>query len=517
MISNKKKFILLLIIIGFLVYFPSLFGNFIWDDEDFLYANQFVKNFQVDKFFTSCATCGRGKISSYYRPIQLFIYSLFYQLFGARPFFYHLLVIIFHLLAAVSLFIFLTNLLKKEKVSFLIALFFLIHPLQTEVVSYIAGLPDSLFVFFMFVSLYFYINPQKKGASFFTLFFFVLSFLSKETGLLTVFYFLLIKIFFKKGKKEIIFLSFLIGLFFYILRITVFNFSDIKYFWGESIYAKSVFVRLATFFRNFFLYLSLIIFPKNLFMERDYSITILTYFFNPWTIGFFCFNFLILAAVYFLKNKETQALFLFSWLGFLLSLAPYSGVILINGIFYEHFLYLGLCFFFLFVLSFFQNFYKKKGFLIVLIIIVCLLIARSYLRQWEWIDNERFYRQTLFFAPKSLRVINNLGMTLSEKGKIDEAIAVYKKGIAIDDKNPNLYHNLANAFLQKKEDKETEKNYLKAIEADPNFIFSYYSLINFYLKKEEKEKLREFLKQKALANFPNNQDFLMLYERVKRD
>ena len=515
--KTHQKFIFLLIIIGFFVYFPSFFGNFIWDDEDFLYANSYVKNFQVDKFFTSCATCGRGKISSYYRPIQLFIYSLFYQLFGAYPFFYHFLVVIFHLLVAVTLFIFLTNLLKKEKLSFLTALFFLIHPLQTEAVSYIAGLPDPLFVFFMFLSLYFYINPQKKYASFFTLFFFVLSFLSKETGLLTVFYFLLIKIFFKKGKQEIIFLAFLIGLFFYLLRITVFNFLEIKSLWGESLYAKSVFVRFATFFQNFFLYLSLIIFPKDLFMERDYSIKIPTSFLNLWTVGFFGLNFLILAAIYFFKNKEERKLFFFAWFGFLFSLAPYSGIVLINGIFYEHFLYLGLSFFFLFVLSFFSKFFQKKAFFIILSIVVLLLIARSYLRQWEWIDNERFYRQTLSFAPKSLRVINNLGMALSEKGKIDEAIAVYKRGITIDDKNPNLYHNLANAFLQKGEDEKAEKNYLKAIEVDPNFIFSYYSLINFYLKKEEKEKLREFLKQKALITFPNSQDFLTVYERIKSD
>src|SRR3989344_6476092 len=162
-----KKAIVLLVAIGFLVYFPSFFGSFIWDDEDFVYQNQYVQEFHISKFFTENAIAGRGKISNYYRPIQLTTYAMVHKIFGFQPIAYHAISIIAHVAATIVVFLFLYLFIKDRFIAFITSLIFLIHPVQTESVSYISGLSDPLFVLFLFFSFYFYLRSHVQRNYFF--------------------------------------------------------------------------------------------------------------------------------------------------------------------------------------------------------------------------------------------------------------------------------------------------------------------------------------------------------------
>lgn len=507
-----KKLILILIVLGFFTYLPSLFGQFIWDDEDLVYQNQYVANFQIGKIFTESSGSGRGKLSTYYRPLQLLLFAIIHKFFGFSPFFYHLNSIIWHILASILIFYFLNSLLNNYLLSFFTSLFFLIHPVQTESVSYVAGLNDPMFVSFMFLSLIFFLKKEEKNYYWLvSLLFFIISFLAKELGLLTVGFMFLMDFFFRREKIRhnigYFFIFWFVGSFLLILRLTVFNFVDSSLIWQGSVYGQNVFIRLATFFKNFFLYLSLLIFPKDLYMERSQNIKIVDNILSVWTFYFFIFNFLILVFIFLLnkKRKIDGRLTLFFWLCFLFSFSPFCGLVLINDVFYEHFLYLPMVFFWGFIFSLLASLLENKFFKTMVVLVVFLLIVRSYFRQYEWIDNVRFYQQTLKHAPKSVRVINNLGMELTGRGRIEEAIETYKKGIKIDPLLPNLYHNLANTYLKKKDFEKAEKYYLQAIKVDPNFYFSYFSLVDLYLKKGEKEKAKEFLEKEAIPKFPDNQ------------
>lgn len=513
-----KKLILILIFVGFFAYFPSLFGQFIWDDEDLVYQNQYVANFQISKIFTQSSGSGRGKLSTYYRPLQLLLFAIIHKFFGFSPFFYHLNSVFWHILASVLLFLLLLKIVKNQLLAFFISLFFLIHPVQTEAVTYVAGLADPLFFVFMFLSLIFFLRKEEKNYYWLlSLCFFIISFFAKELGLLTIGFIFLVECFFRKEKigQDIgyLFIFLFIGIFLLILRLTVFNFVDQSLVWQGTVYGQNLLIRIATFFKNFFLYLSLLLFPKDLFMERSQSIKIVKNIFSIWTFFFFLFNFLILVFIWFFnkKKKIDGKLALFFWLSFLFSFLPFCGLVLINDIFYEHFLYLPMVFFWGFVFSLLTPFLENKIFKVIVVSVVFLLIIRSYFRQYEWIDNVRFYQQTLKFAPKSVRVINNLGMELVERGRIKEAIETYEKGIAIDPLIPNLYHNLANVYLGQKDFDKAERYYRQAIKVDPNFYFSYFSLIDLYLKRGEKKKAKEFLEKQVIPRFPYNQKLKELY------
>ncbi len=494
--TKKSELVILIILIGFLVYLPSLFGGFIWDDEDFVYQNKYVAQFEVNKIFTQDVIAGRGKVSNYYRPIQLSLYSTIHSFFDFTPFFFHALNIIIHIMAALAIFFFFLEIVKNQLFSFLISLVFIIHPVQTEAVSYISGLSDPLFVFFGFLSLIFFLKKKNLNKYYwFSLMAFAFSLLSKETGL--AFFGLLFLVWFFWRRKDNLILLFpylLIALGYLVFHFEYINRLDMRTVWGNSLYGQSLLVRLSTFIKNIFSYVGLLIFPKNLFMERDMIVQIETHLINPYLFIFIIINLIILAFIWYLyrKNKKNKFL-LFSYLGFYLSLLPVSGIVLINGIFYEHFLYLPLVFFFSFCIYFFVN-KKNKIVFILLSILLIIFSFRSVVRQFDWINPIRFYKQTLQYAPNSVRVRNNLGMEYASQGEIDEAIKEYKKALTIDSTVSNLHHNLANAYLKKGLDKKAEKEYLKAIELNPAFIFSYQSLYNLYQKqgrKKQAEKLKE--------------------------
>lgn len=550
-----RKHVAILVLVGFLVYLPSLFGPFVWDDEDFVYANSYVANFQVDKFFTASITEGRNKGSNYFRPIQEIAYATTHAVFGFNPFWFHLLNVLAHICAACAIFYFFTLLLKQIKngvgifsqpkgkadtapvpvkaalgeknipshfllsIPFLISLVFLIHPIQTEAVSYISGLSDPLYVLFGFLSLIFYLlKDERKNMIPLSLFFFILSILSKETGLVFLPILILMSAIqqtnhltiknlwkFVANSWKSLFAYLVTALLYLWYHFTFINTFDIKAAWGNNPYANSVLVRLLTFVQNQFLYVQLLIFPKDLFMERDYSIPIQTHFLNPYLIIFVAFNALILFGIWKLRNSLPIAhckLLIFTYLAFFVSLLPYTGIVLINGIFYEHFLYLPMIFFFSFVMftaveiSHLLKFtFPRNLLLLTLFILFVLLSLRTVQREFDWTDSIRFYSQTLEHAPKSIRIINGLGMAYADKGNLDQAIKEYSLIPPINPNIPNAYHNLANAYAAKGDIHNAEKYYLKALEVDPNFLFSFQSLANLYQQTGQKDKLQKLIEK----------------------
>lgn len=491
--------IFLLLIIGLLLYFPSLFGPFIWDDEDFVYANTYVRDFRIDKFVTESQTAGRAKQSNYFRPVPQIVYATTHLIFGFNPFFFHLVNVLVHIAAAVSVFYFFKLFLKSPSslappfnIPFLIALVFLIHPVQTEAVSYISGLSDPLFVMFGMFSLCAFLLQDKRANMLpLSIGLFALSLLSKETGL--VFLPLTFLLNYKKAWWHLI-----VAVIYLFYHFVALNPLDIRAAWGDSIYANSLLVRILTFIQNLFIYIGLLIFPKDLFMERDYSISIQQNITNVYLFIFTAIN--VAAGYFFWKRNELKSLtnispLLFCYLAFFVCFIPYTGIVLINGIFYEHFLYLPLVFFFGFFLILAEKLLKSKLVYLPLITILLILSGRNIARQMEWNDSVKFYKQTLYYAPDSARILNGLGMAYAERGQASEAIKTYEEGISKHPTVPNFYHNLGNLNLGQGNNEKAEEYFLKAIEVDPNFIFSWQSLANLYRQTQQKEKLEKLTSQ----------------------
>ena len=144
------------LLIALLLYFPALTGDFTFDDLSLpLVANPGVH---------PLANWTSGP-----RPVLILSYRLNGMLLGDRPASYHLVNLLIHVLNTCLVFLILERLLRKAgsteregRFSACVgALVFLIHPLQTESVSYIAGRSESLAALFVLLAYAVYLYDSR--------------------------------------------------------------------------------------------------------------------------------------------------------------------------------------------------------------------------------------------------------------------------------------------------------------------------------------------------------------------
>jgi tetratricopeptide (TPR) repeat protein len=83
------------------------------------------------------------------------------------------------------------------------------------------------------------------------------------------------------------------------------------------------------------------------------------------------------------------------------------------------------------------------------------------------------------------------GVTLSNAGKNDEAIAKFNEVIAQVPKCPECYSNIGANYAQKKDWAQAEASYKKAIEVDPNAADAYNGLANVYNAQKKFDQAAE--------------------------
>lgn len=494
----------ILFFVVFLIYSNTLGNGLFFDDEDFVYKNTYVQTFALDKYFTDNVIAGAGKVSNYYRPLLLLSYGIEHAFFGYLPFIYHLDNILIHAAASITLFLFLDRLLKKRSIAFLVTLFFAVHPLQTEAVSYVSGRNDPMAAFFMFLTLYFYLKKTTRSLLFASISF-VCGLLSRETAIVTPALLFAIEVYQTKSLKKAIsnaktVLPFLfIALFYFFLRLTVLNFQNtLNFYASDTVYSSHLHVRLFTFLSILPTYASLLFFPLVLHMEREAAI-VTTVFSIPILMSFFFLLLLSILAVKYLKQLPILA---FSLLWFFITIAPTSGIIPINGIIYEHFLFLPLIGIFLFLSFLFTTTVEKiknPVFTIFLLLFICSSLlfysGRTFIRNFDWHNPITFYTQLIKHNPNVARIYNNLAMAYSENGQTDEAIRTYKKAIQVGDFYAETHYNLANAYLAQNNMKSAEAEYRKALTINPFFLHSYVQLALLYKHQERQEDLEKLLQE----------------------
>ena len=517
-LKSNWAIILLFVVVGFSLYGNTLNNELFWDDDQFILQNQYIKDWQhFPKFFSENLIAGAGQASDYWRPALLTVFAIEWHLWGPSEFGFHLTNILFHVADALLLFYVLQKLFSKKSLSLFVCLIFLIHPLQTEAVSYANSLGDSLSVFFMFASILLYLNfrskqvPITESYSFYgSIVCFILALLSKETAIILPGLLILCDFVFSKTQNRNSNLKSLISdlwpffataLAYIILRATALNFVNTFNLYNEqNIFTSSIFVRIFTFFRILTEYVSLIFWPQILHMERSVQVAT-NLFAMDVMLGAGIFLLLITIAVASIKKNPLLSFGVF-W--FFIGLALTSNILVpINGLLYEHWLYLPIIGMAIVVFWLGQRLSYhlpsiSKAWPIIAILVFIPMSARTIARNNDWDNSIRFYTQVLEHSPNSYRVTNNLGMEMAERGIHDQAIFIYYKAIVLDDKNPVAYHNLANSYRDTKKTDLAIQYYNKALELDPEFYYTYGALANVYINAKEYDKaiatLREYVK-----------------------
>ena len=182
----KKYFIWTLILGGILLYSKSFSNGFVGDDIGYI-NHPYIQNFQIFDFFQSGSADLGGQSSitgSFFRPLMLLVISSIYQISGSFAATYHFIQLLIHIVNVILIF-FIFKKFFKDNLAFILALIYLVHPINVETVSYISNLQDVLFVFFGLSGLLVLINDfGKKYNVLLVNGLLFMSLLSKETGLL---------------------------------------------------------------------------------------------------------------------------------------------------------------------------------------------------------------------------------------------------------------------------------------------------------------------------------------------
>jgi protein O-mannosyl-transferase len=320
---TTKKAIYLLILLGLLVYLNCLFNPFIGDDFGQIINNPFVHSLKnIPKLFVGSTFYLKTTDSlsgNYYKPLMSVIFTFLYSFAGAHSFFYHLLQVFLHLANAILIFLFFHHFFQP-KISLILSLIFLVHPLNTEAVIYISGLQDTLFLFFGMLALNLLtaktISVRRLIIINLCLF---LSLLSKESGLLFVFILSLYGYFFTRKKFWPYALSFFgTFLLYLVIRFAAvgFTFNSIKV---SPIMTVSLLTRLVNLPAIIFFYFKTFIFPLRLIILQNWLISQLNFsnFYVPLIILSFIILLLFLLGyhIYFRKPKLFPLFLFFSfWL-----------------------------------------------------------------------------------------------------------------------------------------------------------------------------------------------------------
>jgi tetratricopeptide (TPR) repeat protein len=498
-LQDQKRFILIYVFLitalGLAVYANSLNGEFLWDDDYLIKQNIYIKNpARISKLFTEQIGAGSGVPSNSYRPLQMLTYMLDYSLWKLNVRGYHLVNMLLHILAALSLF-WLINLLFKDRLLALGAsLFFIAHPIQTEAVSYISGRADPLALLFLLLAFIFYLKRIK-----FMLFAFILALLSREASLIFPLLLLLYHFIFNKKFKLKPFLPILTVSFVYVvLRLTVLSFPlPIK----ANNVIPNAFQRLPAFFVAVPQYIRLLFLPFNLHME--YGQKIFSYLEPKAILGLIILSVLIIYAI---RKRSEQRLVCFSIFWFLICLLPVSNIYFINAYMAEHWLYLPSIGFFLILAKGLTSLYKVERLRVYTICLgLSLLAFYSHLTIQQnryWREPKAFYERLIKYAPDSQRVYLNLANIYLAEGDKEHAARLYKKTIELDPDYAEAYNNLAVIYCQTGKKGKALGLFKKALEINPLYADAMNNLANAH-RESGRTRQAIALYKKAMAIAPN--------------
>ena len=181
-----------LLLLAILPYANTLANSFVYDDIPQLVENPYVRSFShLREIFGTTAWSFQGAqgVTNYYRPLMTFSYLVCFQLFGPLPYGFHLANVLLHAAIVLLLFVVTRRLFANRGVALVAAALFALHPIHTESVAWVAGVPDLQLTLFYLLTFWFFLGvAQPGGGSALTAQLamtasFILAMLSKESAL----------------------------------------------------------------------------------------------------------------------------------------------------------------------------------------------------------------------------------------------------------------------------------------------------------------------------------------------
>ena len=437
----KKIFpALFLAALVFAVYAPALRNGFVWDDTALILRDPLIRSWRLipegfQHFLFTDATA-----SDFYRPIQRLTYTLDYSAFAFQPLGYHLTNILCHLAATLALLLLADELLslfgieerKRRRTAFLVALAWAIHPVHTAAIVYISGRADPLAAAFGFLGLYAGLRSLRlHGSSRWIVLvaagvLFLLSALSKETGLIFPLLWCVILLATKRSKEFLpaTVIVVFVAVTYLSLRLPA------EHTPAPTLHPPApLLVRPIVAARALAEYTGLILLPLNLHMDRDVE----THPEGPVSTRAeiasrrelqTLLGILILAAAgyWLLRSRQHDPAVYCCLILAAAAYLPISGIFNLNASVAEHWIYLPTAFLFLAAALALSRLSIAPIILKALLALWFVFLgARTWTRTFDWKDQRTFLERTIAGGGESVRMLINLAGLELGQGNLDAA------------------------------------------------------------------------------------------------
>ena len=522
-LEKKPLALVLLLLLSFAAYAPSLRNEFVWDDIEVVQKSHFWFKAEgiLPHLFPKEAIHKRAR---YWRPMVVGLYVADLAAWGTSPFGFHLTNALLNSLA-VAAFWFMAIVMMGDlrvkragQVAFFASLLFALHPMHVESVAWVSARTDVLAALFFFLAMGFHVMNSKRGAYGFLPYLFVgalcyyLSLMSKEVAiafpLVALFYDLLTRrvvtgralaSYVLYAALTLVYLYFRSRLFVMVPDLSAVSASGGGAALGATIGAAARLMETAkTLLEAYLFYIRKLVFPFefNAFIAAVPK--------GGLYLAASCLGVLSLvvagaASIWRRENVTAFCIFLT-----LATLSP-SALIAVFGIastpLAERYLYLpsaGYC-----LLLAYLIFKVSAGWgalsspenvkipSLVLLLISALYLSFSLVGQQTWVTNLALWEHTSEKTPDYALPHVNYGYALKEKGRTEEAISQFlfalsprvhdsERGRAI------TANNLGTAYLDAGDYRKAELSFIKAGEYDPGYWRTYYHLgLIAYIKGQE--------------------------------
>jgi tetratricopeptide (TPR) repeat protein len=513
------------------LYANALRNGFVYDDVAQVVMNPWIKSIgNIAAVFTSGAWGFSGDVGNYYRPLMHIFYMLVHSVFGLNPLGFHLFNILLHAGNSALVFFLTSRLLPEEQAEvkyeqkerrlsffstsslsstlflsppFIAALLFASHPIHTEAVSWIGGIPDLSFTFFCLTSLYVYMHlpaarvPSLDRNYLLSLALFFLATLCKETALA----FPLVLIAYDHAMREdrpgplrriAGYLPFFaVAAAYFLLRFHALgSLAPVKRHAELSTYQYviNVFPLLRDYVVKLLLPMNLSVFysfrPVSSVLEASAMSAVIFV--------------AVLTALVLIAYKKNKRVFFF----LMLMLIPLLPVLYIPALgenpFAERYLYLpSLGFVLLLSLVFrYARGANPKGaaaFGAAICLLLAIYSAATAKRNHVWKDEHTLWQDAVMKSPDAAIAHYNFGLVLYKEGALDKAIAQYQAALRLQP-SPKVYNDLAVAYNDIGLTDRAIELFHVAIQLSPNFADAHNNLGVAYIYKGLYEKAVEHLK-----------------------
>jgi tetratricopeptide (TPR) repeat protein len=522
----------------FVVFSPTLQNGFVnWDDPSHLLENPHYRGLGWEQLRWMFTTCLNGSCM----PLNWVTYGLDYVLWGMNPRGYHFTSLLVHTANALLFYFLSLHLLRlglggsdttlpelpMRLAAGFSALFFSLHPLQTEVVAWTIGREVAIAGFFFILTLLCYLKAAENESAgrsrrrwmVGAWILYAMSLLGKEMALTLPFALLILDIYplrrlggghgrwFGPEVRQIWWEK----VPFLLLALAAGIRATLEKEQAGSLYPVTDYGFLPRFAQALY---SLAFYPwKTLIpvgLSPLYPVQPFTGLWNAPTLLSGAFVILLTALLFFFRRRWPAGLAV--WVFYSVLLLPVSGVVAFGPYAVaDRFSYLpclgwailaGAGFFFCWG-AWGKGRIGLHTLILTPTLAVLLLLALGGLtwRQTQiWHDSERLWKHALAVDERSSFAHNNLGLALAERRESAEAINHFRRAIEIDPAFVEAQANLGYFLAQQGASEEAIAHLHRALEIDPAFANAHNTLGNILADRGESDEAIEHFRKALQIN-----------------